>query len=399
MPFQLPILKTCNEKEIPGQILAMSLRHIWAITRKELHHIIRDRSTLILVLITPTALLLLMAYALTVDLKNVPIAVLDFDRSNLSRSFLQQIIASDDLDLYAQVSSLKDLEYLFMNGDIKAAVIIDPDFSSDLLALRGMPIQIIIDGTEPESGGFAVDHIAWRVEDFINNALAGQMRALGVHLETFQPIDLRIRTWFNPSLKPRVDLIPGLISMVLGFPALSVALTLAHEREHGTLEQLMATPITRTELLLGKMIPYVFVGLINVIVIPILAMIWFKIPFNGNPILFFFLSAIFLFALLAMGIIVGVFMKTQAAALAMSFLVVFFPGFFLTGIFFPIASMPEVMRLEALGLPGTHYAIITRGIFLTAIGLDVLWPYAIMLVGLGFAFTGVAALFFKKKLG
>jgi ABC-2 type transport system permease protein len=286
-----------------------------------------------------------------------------------------------------------------MSGDIKAAVIIDPDFSSDLLGLRGMPIQIIIDGTEPESGGFAVDHIAWRVEDFINTTLAGQMRAIGVQLETFQPIDLRIRTWFNPSLKPRVDLIPGLISMVLGFPALSVALTLAHEREHGTLEQLMATPITRTELLLGKMIPYVFVGLINVIVIPILAMIWFKIPFNGNPILFFFLSAIFLFALLAMGIIVGVFMKTQAAALAMSFLVVFFPGFFLTGIFFPIASMPEVMRLESLGLPGTHYAIITRGIFLTAIGLDVLWPYAIMLVGLGFAFTGVAALFFKKKLG
>lgn len=399
MPMQRLFMKICNEKANTGQILAMSLRHIWAITRKELHHIIRDRSTLFLVLITPTALLLLMAYALTVDLKNVPIAILDFDRSNLSRSFLQQIIASDDLDLYAQVSSLKDLENLFMNGDIKAAVIIDPDFSSDLLGLRGMPIQIIIDGTEPESGGFAVDHIAWRVEEFINNALAGQMRALGVQLETFQPIDLRIRTWFNPSLKPRVDLIPGLISMVLGFPALSVALTLAHEREHGTLEQLMATPISRTELLLGKMIPYVFVGLINVIVIPILAMIWFKIPFNGNPILFFFLSAIFLFALLAMGIIVGVFMKTQAAALALSFLVVFFPGFFLTGIFFPIASMPEVMRLESLGLPGTHYAIITRGIFLTAIGLDVLWPYAIMLVGLGFAFTGVAALFFKKKLG
>jgi ABC-2 type transport system permease protein len=377
----------------------MSLRHIWAITRKELHHIIRDRSTLFLVLITPTALLLLMAYALTVDLKNVPIAILDFDRSNLSRSFLQQITASDDLDLYAQVSSYNELELLFMNGDIKAAVIIDPGFSSDLIALRGMPIQIIIDGTEPESGGFAVDHIAWRVEDFINNALAGQIRALGVHLETFQPIDLRIRTWFNPSLKPRVDLIPGLISMVLGFPALSVALTLAHEREHGTLEQLMATPIRRTELLIGKMVPYVFVGLINVIIIPILAIIWFKIPFNGNPILFFFLSAIFLFALLSMGIIVGVFMRTQAAALALSFLVVFFPGFFLTGIFFPIASMPEIMRLEALGLPGTHYAIITRGIFLTAIGLDVLWPYAIMLIGLGFAFTGVAALFFKKKLG
>jgi ABC-2 type transport system permease protein len=260
-------------------------------------------------------------------------------------------------------------------------------------------MQIIIDGTEPESGAFAVDHISWRAEEFINQALAEQIQALGFQVDNLQPIDLRVRTWYNPSLKPRVDLIPGLISMVLGFPALSVALTFAHEREHGTLEQLMATPISRGELLLGKMLPYLIVGLINVIMIPILAIIWFDIPFNGSPPLFFFLSAVFLFALLAMGIIVGVFMRTQAAALAVSFLVVFFPGFFLTGIFFPIASMPEVMRLEALGLPGTHYAIITRGVFLTAIGLDVLWPYAIMLMGLGLAFTGVAALFFRKKLG
>jgi len=187
--------------------------------------------------------------------------------------------------------------------------------------------------------------------------------------------------------------------MVLGMPALSVALTLAHEREHGTLEQLMATPIGRAELLVGKMVPYIMVGLVNVVVIPIIAMLIFDIPFNGDFLLFFVLSAFFLFAILSLGIIVGVFMPTQAAALAFSFLVIFFPGFFLTGIFFPIASMPEIMRLEALGLPGTHYAIITRGVFLPGIGLDVLWPYAVMLIGLGFAFTGVAALFFKKKLG
>ncbi len=377
----------------------MSLRHIWAITRKEILHIIRDRSTFILVLITPTVILLVMAYSLTVDLKNVPIAILDYDRSYLSRNFKERITAGTDLDLYTQVESFDEIENLLMRGKIKAAVVIDPEFSHKLLSIQGMPLQIIIDGTEPESGGFAIDHIAWRAEEFINSSLAVQIQALGIPVDSLQPIDLRIRTWYNPSLKPRVDLIPGLISMVLGFPALSVALTFAHEREHGTLEQLMATPISRAELLIGKMLPYIIVGLINVILIPILAMLWFQIPFNGNPILFFILSAVFLFALLAMGIIVGVFMRTQAAALAVSFLVVFFPGFFLTGIFFPIASMPEIMRLESLGLPGTHYAIITRGIFLTAIGLDVLWPYAIMLIGLGLIFTAVAALFFRKKLG
>ena len=377
----------------------MSIRHIWAVTRKEFQHIFRDRSTLFLVLITPTALLLLMAYALTVDIQHVPIAILDYDRSSLSRAFAQQITAGEDLELYAQVDSVSDIEEMLMHGEIKAALILSPTFSKDLLAIKGLPLQVIIDGTEPESGVFAVDHIAWRAEEFINNAVASQIQARGVQVESLQPIDLRIRTWFNPSLKERNDLIPGLISMVLGFPALSVALTLAHEREHGTLEQLMATPIGRAELLIGKMIPYIVVGLVNVIVFPLIAMAWFRIPFNGNFVLFFILSAIFLFAILSMGIIVGVFMPTQAAALALSFLVIFFPGFFLTGIFFPIASMPEIMRLESLGLPGTHYAIITRGVFLPGVGLDVLWPYAVMLVGLGFGFTAIAALFFKKKLG
>ncbi|MGD8553576.1 MAG: ABC transporter permease [Anaerolineales bacterium] len=367
--------------------------------RKEIQHIIRDRATLILVLITPTVLLLIMAYALTVDLEHIPIAVLDHDRSKLSRQFIQQITAGDDLDLFDQVDSFDQIEALLVDGEIKAAVIISPDFSERLLALEGFPMQVIIDGTEPESGNFAVDHIAQRVERFIREAMSSQMRGLGISESALLPIDLRVRAWYNPGLKPRVDLIPGLISMVLGFPALSVALTLAHEREHGTLEQLMVSPIGRADLLIGKMVPYILVGLANVIVMPVLAMIWFDIPFHGSFPLFFLLSAFFLFAILSMGIIIGVFMRTQAAALALSFLLIFFPGFFLTGIFFPIVAMPEIMRMESLFLPGTHYAVITRGVFLTGVGMDVLWPYAVMMVGLGVVFTGVAALFFRKRLG
>jgi ABC-2 type transport system permease protein len=376
----------------------MSFRHLRAVTRKEILHILRDRMTLFLVLLTPTILLFIMAYAITVDLRHVPIAVLDYDRSSISRSLVQKITAGEDLDLYAQVNSFEEIEQMLIHGDIKAALILDPDFSNDLISLRGLPMQIIIDGTEPQSGAYAVDHIALRAEELINTQLSTQIQALGLDVNSIQAIDLRVRTWYNPSLKPRVDLVPGLISMVLGLPALSVALTLAHEREHGTLEQLLATPISRIELLVGKMIPYIFFGLLNVILIPLVAIAWFRIPFNGNFLLYILLSTVFLFAILGLGTIVGVFMRTQAAALALAFLVIFFPGFFLTGIFFPIASMPEVMRLEALALPGTHYAIITRGVFLPGIGLEILWPYGIMLLGLGLAFIAVAALFFRKKL-
>jgi len=379
----------------------MSFRHLRAVIRKEINHILRDRTTFVLVMLVPTAMLFIMAYALTVDIKHVPIAVLDYDRSPTSRAFIQQVTEGEDLDLYAQVDSMDDIDNLLTRGEIKAALIIAPDFEHDLLSLRGIPLQIIVDGTEPKSGGFAVDHIGGRAEEFISEALASRIRALNVNvsLDSLQPIDLRVRALYNPSLKPRVDIIPGLISMVLGFPALSVALTLAHEREHGTLEQVLVTPVGRAEFLLGKMIPYIIVGLANVIIMPAIARVTFHIPFNGSFPLFFLLSAVFLFAILSMGMLVGVFMPTQPAALALSFLVIFFPGFFMTGIFFPIASMPAEMRMEAMSLPGTHYATITRGVFLPGVGLDVLWPNVLALLGMGIAFTAVAALSFRKKLG
>ncbi len=381
----------------PGNSI-MKLNHIYAVSRKEIHYIIRDRSTLLLVLFTPTLLLLFMAYALTVDLRHVKIAILDYDHSQASQTFIRQITSGNDLDLVAQVNKFEELDALLMQGKIKAAVVISPDFSTDMMTMRGMPIQVIIDGTEPESGGFAVEHISRRAETYVTEALSRQMQSMGMKPQSLTPLDIRVRAWFNPGLKPRNDIIPGLISMVLGMPALSVALALAHEREHGTLEQLMATPIGRFELLIGKILPYLLTGLVNVALIPLLAIAWFHISLNGSFLLFFLLSAVFLFAILSMGILVGVFMRTQAAALALSFLVIFFPGFFLTGIFFPLASMPEEMRMEAMFLPGTPYAAITRGIFLPGNGLDVLWPFVVMLIFQGIVFTGIAALFFRKKI-
>jgi ABC-2 type transport system permease protein len=377
----------------------VSFRHLRAIVRKEINHILRDRATFTLVMLTPITMLFVFAYALTADIKHVPIAVLDYDRSPTSRAFVQRVTEGEDLDLYTRADTLGEIENLLMWGKIKAALVISPDFERDLLAVRGMPLQVVIDGTEPESGGFAVDQISGRAEAFVSELLDARIQAQGGSVDSLQPIDLHVRALYNPALKPRVDIIPGLISMMLGFPALSVALALAHEREHGTLEQVLVTPVGRAEFLLGKMLPYLIVGLGNVIVMPAIARATFHIPFNGSFPLFFLLSAVFLFAILAMGMLVGVFMPTQPAALALSFLVIFFPGFFLTGIFFPIVSMPEIMRMEALALPGTHYAVITRGVFLPGVGLDVLWPYGVMLIVLGVAFTAVAAFFFRKKLG
>ncbi|NIM96208.1 MAG: ABC transporter permease [Anaerolineales bacterium] len=376
----------------------MNLRHVVAVTTKELKYIQRDRATLFLVLLTPTLLLLMMAYAVTADIKNVPIAVVDLDRSPTSRIFLQQLAVGDDLDLVRQDDSIEVVEELLLKEMIDVAIIIPHGFENNLLALRGMPLQMIVDGTEPQTGGFAVDQIAQRAEAFTAGLLAEQLAAIGIDPESFEPIDMRVRTWYNPNLEARVDLVPGLLSMVLGIPGLTVALTLAREREHGTMEQLMATPISRSELLLGKMGPYVIGGLVNVVITTIVAILWFDVPLNGSFLLFLLLSTIFFFALLSMGMLIGVLIHTQAGAMALAFLMVFVPGLFLTGIFFPLASMPPIVRMEALALPGSHYAIITRGIFTTGIGLEILWPYAIALFVLGLIFTAVAAIIFRKKL-
>jgi ABC-2 type transport system permease protein len=376
----------------------MSLRHIWAITIKELRYIQRDRATLILVIFTPTLLLFMMAYAVTADIKHVPVGALDLDRSQTSRAFLQQMTLGDDLDLLVQVSSMEQLEEYLLEERIHVAIVIPPGFEREILSLQGMPMQVIVDGTEPQTGGYAVDQILRRAEVFVTDLLSSQLTVLGVDPHLLQPIDMSIRTWYNPNRKANVDVIPGLLSMILGLPGMTVALTLAREREHGTLEQLLVTPIKRTELLLGKMGPYMLSGLVNVLFTTVVATAWFKVPFHGNFLLFLLLSAIFFLALLSMNMIVGVFIRTQAGAMALSFLVVFLPGLFLTGIFFPLVSMPSIVRMEALFLPGSHFAIITRGLFITGVGLEILWPYALALLFFGLIFTGIAALFFRKKL-
>jgi len=376
----------------------VSLRRILAITVKELRHIMRDRATLILVVLMPTMLLIVLAYMVTADIQHVPLAVLDLDQSPTSRAFVQQITLGDDLDLHSRLSSFDEIEDLLMHGEVKAALVISPNFERDLLAMRGMPMQVVIDGTEPQSGGFAVDHIGRRAEEFASRALAEQFRARGLQIQSLQPIDLRVRIWYNPNLKASIALIPGLLTIALGMPGMSVALTLAREREHGTLEQLLATPIGRAELLLGKIFPYVLSGLLNVIITTLVAVFWFQVPLRGSFPLFLLLSTAYYFAILSLGMVIGVFIRTQAAALALSFLIIGFPGFFLTGVFFPIASMPPIVRMEAMSMPGTHYAVITRGLFTVGLGLEDLWLNGVVLLGMGILFIGTASLFFKKKL-
>ena len=202
----------------------MSLRHIWAITRKELIYIRRDRASLFLVIFTPVFLLMLMSYALVADVEHVPLVVLDQDRSASSRAFIQQLTLGDDIDLELQVGSMDEIEEALLDGHAHAALIIPFGFEADLVAMRGLPLQVLINGTEPQTGDFALTRLTERAEQYIMPYMEEYLAGSGGGEQVLEPIDLRIRTWYNPNLKANVDLIPGLISMILGVPGLSVRL-------------------------------------------------------------------------------------------------------------------------------------------------------------------------------
>jgi ABC-2 type transport system permease protein len=231
--------------------------------------------------------------------------------------------------------------------------------------------------------------------------MASEMAAragLAVEDAALAPISLRMRTWYNPTLKAVIGFLPALIAMVMGMPAVTTTLALTREKEHGTLEQLIVTPIRRSELLVGKLIPYVLSGLLGVLLCVILAVYWFSSPFKGSFALYLVLSVDFLLASLAIALVLSVFVKSQQAAQLGAMLIFFFPGFFLSGIFYPLVSMQPLMKMEAYMVPTTHYVLISRGIFLKGQGLETLWPYALALLAMGLVFMALAILLFRKKL-
>jgi ABC-2 type transport system permease protein len=378
----------------------MNLLRTWAVVRKEARHILRDRRTAILVTISPVFLLLVMAYTFMVDIENVAVAVMDRDGTNLSRRYVAGLGGTGDVLVRYIAEDYADLERWLMTSEAKAAIVIPPGFESDLQAGREASIQLLVEGTEPNTANTTMVHVSGYTQQFalgVVREIAGRSGSL-IDEAALTPIDLRVRTWYNPTLKIIIGFLPALIAVVLAMPAVTTTQALTREKEHGTLEQLIATPIRRSELLIGKLIPYVLSGLVGVILCVAVAVYWFGAPFRGSFILYLVLSLAFLMASLAIAIVMSVFVKSQQAAQLGAMLVFFFPGFFLSGIFFPLISMAPIMKMEAYMVPSTHYVQIGRGIFLKGQGLQVLWPFAIALLAMGVLFMALAILLFKKKM-
>jgi ABC-2 type transport system permease protein len=378
----------------------MNLLRTWAVVRKEARHIMRDRRSFFLVTVSPAFLLLVMAYTFMVDIKNVAVAVMDRDGTPLSRRYLAGMGGTGDVLVRYVADDYGDLERWLMTSEAKAAIVIPPGFEAALQAGREAQVQVLVEGTEPTTANTAMQHVGGYTQQFALEIASEIAARAGLTVEdaALAPISLRMRTWYNPTLEAVIGFLPALIAMVMGMPAVSTTLALTREKEHGTLEQLIVTPIRRSELLVGKLIPYVLSGLLGVLLCVFLAVYWFGSPFKGSFALYLVLSIDFLLASLAIALVMSVFVKSQQAAQLGAMLVFFFPGFFLSGIFYPLVSMQPLMKMEAYMVPTTHYVLIGRGIFLKGQGLETLWPYALALLAMGVVFMALAILLFRKKL-
>ena len=373
-------------------------RRVISVMRKEWWHITRDKMSFVLLLISPVLVLITMGYAFSVDITNVGIGVLDHDRSHTSRQYVNQLRSTDALRLESFPENLEDVDRLLMRGDVKAVIIIPKGFARDLLAGDTAAVQVIVDGTDPNTAGHAIQHVGAHTENFATTQMKAQLRQTGYTASLEAPIDLRIRPWYNPSLRYTVSMIPALVGVVLAVPAMAASLALSREREWGTLEGLIATPIRRFELILGKLVPYVLAGLLSVPLCLLTAVYLYNVAFKGSVMLYLLLSLVFLFATMSISMFLSVFIKSQQAAIMASMMIFLFAGFFLSGLLMPFALMGPLLKLEALMMPTTHFVIISRSIFIKGAGFAEVRGFAFALLGIGILFFVLTSLMFKKKL-
>jgi ABC-2 type transport system permease protein len=376
----------------------VNLRRVLSVVRKEWWHITRDVTSFVLLLLSPVLVLVTMGYAFSIDIKDVTVAVLDQDMSPMSREYIGHLGSTDALRFAEWPSNMDEAEAILMRGDAKAVVVIPPGFEADFKRGIGAKLQVLVDGTDPNTAGHAIRHITSHSQSFTLEEIENELLRIGLGGGIQEPVELRIRAWYNPSLRYTVSMIPALVGVVLAVPAMAASLALAREREWGTLEGLIATPIRRSELIIGKLIPYLLAGLLSVPLCIATAVYGYGVPFQGNLALYMALAVIFLFATMSIAIFLSVFVKSQQAAIMGSMMIFLFSGFFMSGLLIPFSLMGPMIKLEAFMMPTTHFVIISRGIFTKGASLGQLQGYVLALLGIGALFLTLTILMFKKKL-
>ena len=376
----------------------MNWRRIRELIKKELIQTRRDRSMIGFIFIAPIVQLLLLGYAVTGDIKHISTAVYDQDRSATSREFVQRFIQSGYFDYNYYLSGENQINYLLDSGKAQFVLVIPYNFTKDLSRGRPTQVQTLYDGSDANTarviGGYA-DAIIGQYSAAITIQRLNRLRTVIARVPS---VDGRLRVWYNPELKSVNFLIPGLLTTILLFVTTTLTSTaIVKEKELGTLEQLIVTPISPLELMIGKTVPFLLVGVIELILGISVALFWFHIRLAGNILLLFILSILFLLTTLGLGTLISTLSHTQQES---SLTGVFFllPAMMLSGFIFPIANMPRIIQLFTYLDPLRYYLEIVRGIFLKGSGLNYLWPQTLVLAIFGISILLFSAMRFSKRL-
>ncbi len=371
----------------------MNVHRLLAVARKEWIQLRRDTRSVILAFVLPLFLLLFFGYAITWDVDDIGLAVLDESRTPESRALIDALVSSGYFTVEERLASASEIDGLLTRSEVLGVLTLPPDYAADLAASsRPATVQLLVDGSDANTGTIALNYVdAILARHSADVVLQGRELPPGVRLEP--------RTWYNPNLESRNMIVPALIAVIMSIiAAMLTALTIAREWERGTMEQLAATPVGRVEVVLGKLLPYLVIGLFDVALTVVAGMIIFGTPLNGSVAYLSVLTTLFLIGALGLGIFISAAVKSQVLATQIAMVATYLPAVLLSGFLFDIASMPTALQGVTFLVPARYFVTVTRGIFLKGVGLEVLWPQALLMLAYAVIGLALATKVFKKEL-
>lgn len=358
----------------------MKFIRLKAIVRKEFYHLIRDYRSLYLAFAIPLLLIILFGYALSLDVDNVPTVIIDYDKSAVSRDFIRKLDASSYFNVTQSLPRAKDAVDYLDHDRAKVAIVIPSDFMKNITADREAQLQVLIDASDPTFGNIIRGYITSFIEQYNQKLLIGFLNRQGRE-ELKPPVDGRVRIWFNEDLESRNFIIPGIVAiivMIVG--ALLTSLVIAREYENGTMETIKSMPVRAPEFLLGKAIPYFFIGLTDVLISILLGQLLFGIVMKGNFWLMLTASSLYLGIALSLGLLISTVTKSQMMANQIAILTTYLPSLLLSNFVFPIVNMPQLIQYITLIVPARYFIDILSGIYLRNLGLAYLWPSMLVML-------------------
>lgn len=371
----------------------------YAIFRKELIQVRRDPRTLAITLLMPVLLLVLYGYGVSTDIRNIPMVVMDQDNSPESRAFILEFSASKFfyVERYAYVQ--QEIDHELDSGHARVGLMIPPKFGEKVSQGRQSPVYIAVDGSEPNTANASIAYVSTIVSQYSANVAALSIRGR-VPISQFQPLNVEPRIWYNPELRSINFIVPGLVATILMMTsALLTAGTIARERELGTMEPLIASPIKPAELMVGKLGAYTLISFADIVLVLLMGTLWFGVPFRGSVVLLLIMSTVFLLSSLGLGLLISVRSTSQQSATLLAFLLTMIPGLLLSGFVFPISSMPRPVQFLTYVIPAKYFLVIVRSIFLKGVGISALWQQALPMTALGMTLIILTIRSFKKQMG